>query len=131
LAASLLDQTPPSKEAHQVWFSKRLADPNTRIWIIESHGAAAGQIRFEDKGADIEVSISLDRAYRGRGIARTGLLMALKEVKIFWPRRRLTAKVRHGNISSQRLFRSCGFAIAERTAEIAIYAADLDQGADE
>ena len=80
-------------ENHLKYFKKHMQD----IRIIEVNGEAAGDIRMDDE----EVSIRLDKKFRGQGIGYA----ALKE--IIEPN--MIAKIVDGNIASFRLFIKLGF----------------------
>jgi UDP-2,4-diacetamido-2,4,6-trideoxy-beta-L-altropyranose hydrolase len=54
--------------SHFDWFRRRLADPGCRFRLLTLDGGLAGQVRYERTGDGVaEVSISMDRAARGRG----------------------------------------------------------------
>jgi RimJ/RimL family protein N-acetyltransferase len=99
-------------EAHLAWYQGRLADPGTRIWILEADGAAVGQIRYErdDRGRAAEISFTVGAAHRGRGYgaALVGLTrdLAVAELGV----EELVAISFAENEASRRVFLRAGFA---------------------
>jgi RimJ/RimL family protein N-acetyltransferase len=96
-------------EVHEAWFARKLASPDTRIWILEADGVPAGQIRVERTGSDAKISFSVDRTMRRRGVGRRLLAMAgpvaCRELGV----RRLVGFVKAENTASQRAFEEAGF----------------------
>jgi RimJ/RimL family protein N-acetyltransferase len=109
LAASLDTAAPVAWQDHERWLTARLADPGTRLWIVERDGAPVGQVRLQDKGDGPEVAIYIDPAARGGGIAGAALDHALGEGALAWPGATAIARVRLDNARSQRLFERAGF----------------------
>lgn len=118
-----------ASDEHENWWYRRFHDPDTKIWVLEVDGQAAGQIRYgrvavdceacpsvpsrhcckweADKQAEIATSI-LPR-YRGRGYARI-LLTATMPWACEWLKvDTLVALVLRKNYASRRLFRRAGF----------------------
>lgn len=121
LAASLDTHAPVTRDVHEDWFEARLADPLTRIWIIERHGDPVGSVRIQDKGDGPEVAIYIDTPARGAGIAGTALGLALDEAHTVWPGSEAIARVRTDNTASQRLFAGAGFVLLQRADDHLIY----------
>ena len=96
-------------DEHWRWFQRRLCDGGCRIFVGEyGPGQALGQVRFEQNcPGEAVVSISLDRSFRGRGLAPILLEAAMEEVQeeveIFH------AYIRPDNRPSRRLFESLGY----------------------
>jgi UDP-2,4-diacetamido-2,4,6-trideoxy-beta-L-altropyranose hydrolase len=121
LAASLDTGTPVAWDVHKGWFDARLADPRTRIWIVERDTAAVGGIRLQDKGDGPEIAIYIDAPARGAGIAAAALGLALDEAHSVWPSSAAIARVRPENAASQRLFERAGFALRHQGDDHLIY----------
>jgi UDP-2,4-diacetamido-2,4,6-trideoxy-beta-L-altropyranose hydrolase len=121
LAASLDTNAPVARDVHDGWFEARLADPHTRIWIVERDGEAVGSVRFQDKGDGPEVAIYIDESARDAGVAGTALGLALDEAHAVWPGREAIARVRPDNAASQRLFGRAGFAQQQRAQDHLVY----------
>ena len=121
LAASLDTHEPVAREKHEGWFAARLADPNTRIWIVEQDSAPVGSVRFQDKGDGPEVAIYIEASAREAGIAGSALGLALEEARGVWPGREAIARVRPDNAASQRLFECAGFVQQRQVSDHLIY----------
>lgn len=121
LAASLDTQAPVARDVHEDWVATRLADPLTRIWIVEQDDAPVGSIRFQDKGDGPEVAIYIDAPARDAGIAGAALGLALDAARVVWPGAQAIARVRPDNVASQRLFGRAGFALQRQASDHLIY----------
>lgn len=98
------------RATHVAWLGRRLADPDTRLFIAEAGGEAAGYVRFDGRdGGGCEVSIALAPDHRGQGLARPMLGEGCRLIRAERPQRPITARVRPGNAASNRLFLACGF----------------------
>lgn len=108
---------------HQVWFPKALKDENKIMLIITVDGQDVGPVRFDRDGKDGApvVSIHVAGEYKGKGIGRQALDLAMAEVKNRWKPDRLLARIRRNNEVSLRLFAAAGFAHAHDEGEIAVY----------
>ena len=91
---------------HARWFTGSLSSSATRVLIAERNGIPAGVVRFDQHGADCEVSITVAPGLRGSGIGRHMLRAACEQTT------NLFAVVRDDNQASRRLFESCGFTAA-------------------
>ena len=99
-----------SFEDHGRWFARRLADPDTRIWILEGRsGVPVAQVRYERAGGAAEVGISVSRADRGKGHGTAILIatadLAARELGV----RELVALVLPDNLASVRIFEKAGY----------------------
>jgi UDP-2,4-diacetamido-2,4,6-trideoxy-beta-L-altropyranose hydrolase len=106
--AMSLDRGAVSFDDHRTWFERSLRDPARVILIGERDGAKIGMVRYDPDGAgDAAVSVNLNPAWRGRGLAAA--LLAQSEQELPGGVKRLTALVRRENIPSLRLFESAGY----------------------
>ena len=94
---------PVERPAHNAWFARVLKDPAVSLFIGEIEEGPVGMVRF-DHGAETEVSINLNPAFRGRGLSYALLAAGLAEVggMVF-------AEIKDGNAASRRLFERAGF----------------------
>ncbi len=95
---------------HLEWFKSKLKDPNIIIYIgLDNRGKPFGQVRFEIDSREAEISVSIDKEYRGKGygsrlIKKTCLsLFASTEIET------ISANIRIGNEKSIKSFKKVGF----------------------
>jgi RimJ/RimL family protein N-acetyltransferase len=101
------DQGEVEEAAHVAWFARAIADSARTLLIGEVDGGKVGMVRI-DRGAETEVSINLNPAYRGQGLSVPLLMAALAGVPDVW------AEVREENAASIRLFERAGFELRDR-----------------
>jgi len=121
LAVKFDTQGPIPWETHAAWLAARLVDPDTGLWIIEQQGQPVGQVRFERREAGLEVDIFVTPEARGRGVALRMLAAAARSCAGRWPGLPLVARIKTGNVASERLFAAAGFVLAERRDDHAVY----------
>jgi methionyl-tRNA formyltransferase len=104
-------------EDHARWFSAKLADPRSRIYIaIDPDDAPIGQVRVDtrdDRTAEIDFSVASPA--RGRGVG-AALLRALPSMVEGAERVTLVGRVKRGNQASAAAFASAGFEKAPQDA---------------
>lgn len=108
---------PISWEEHQAWFTGKLDDPNSLILIAEylekNSWVPVGQVRFDPSGV---ISIALDEAFRGRGIAAGILQKSLDYYEQIRPNNsELIAYIKSQNVASINLFTRADFVLVEET----------------
>lgn len=99
-------------EEHERWLAARLGTPTMfRIFIAEDQtGAPIGQIRFAREGSAAIIDYSIDRAFRGRGLAPALLRAGTRRIFAIWPDiDSVTGQVKPDNIASVRSFLAAGF----------------------
>ena len=100
-------------DQHLSWFAARLADPECRIWVLETAEGPSGQLRLEGSVLGAEVSIYVAKKFRGRGIAAAALAEAAAHARKAYNHGRLLARIRRDNSASIKLFHDAGFAITD------------------
>jgi UDP-2,4-diacetamido-2,4,6-trideoxy-beta-L-altropyranose hydrolase len=125
--ASLEAQNPIAWNHHRAWFAARLADPRTRIWMIEVDRRAVGQVRLQDKGEGPEIAIYVEPGSRREGVAVRALAMALVEARLIWPGRDAIARVRAENAASRRLFERARFTPRRTAAEALLFTHPIER----
>lgn len=115
---------PVSWADHSAWLTRALGDPSRSIYIAElvdpGGSSAVGMCRFdmEEPAGPAEVSINLNPAHRGRGLA-AGVLRAA--IDRFCADRGahvpLAATIRRANVASMRIFQRTGFVPVSQDAE--------------
>ncbi len=99
-----------STEQHHRWFQSRLANDACRIYILETEsGSAIGQVRFEFEELHWSIDYSLDASFRGRGLGRVALSVAISALTREMGSVPLVACVKAENLVSARVFESLGF----------------------
>lgn len=97
-------------ETHKVWYAKKLASSDTRIWILELRQVPVGQIRYDRINLETaQISFSVTPGYHGKGIG-TKLLevssaSAYRELNARW----LQGIAFSSNVASARAFLKAGF----------------------
>lgn len=101
---------------HKLWFKKCLNNyDNCRVYIVETvEKNPIGQVRFNKiLNSTWEVDFSIDRFFRGKGVGKISLLMAMKYHKQQFPNANFMARVKRENYASQKVFNSLGFSSQE------------------
>lgn len=108
-------------ENHQDWFRCKLQDEGCYLYVLEACSVAIGQVRFDLVSEVSTVSFSLDVAFRGKGIGREQLRIAMlafigdcQDVKF------INAVVKTDNIASNKIFSSFGFCLYESNQNLGL-----------
>ena len=101
-------------EAHVRWLTRKLAEPECALLIVEDAGLPVGQVRLERESDAAEIHIALAPEARGRSIGRRALRAAVAETPALLGVRRVQARVREENHPSLRAFTAAGFHIVGR-----------------
>ncbi len=102
-------------DRHVAWFAAKRGDPACRFYIgLDPDRVPLGQIRFDGRGPDVEVSVSLDPKFRSRGYGSALILAASRKVLDDDRVQRLHAYVKPGNEPSVRAFLKAGYRDAGR-----------------
>ncbi|UOQ70366.1 UDP-2,4-diacetamido-2,4,6-trideoxy-beta-L-altropyranose hydrolase [Hymenobacter cellulosilyticus] len=96
---------------HLQWFTRRLTDPDSFLYIFEREGTAVGQVRIEFSDSVGTIDYSVATAYRGRGLGVALLRRALGQLRRDKPGQwALEGQVKASNLPSCRVFQRLGFA---------------------
>lgn len=98
-----------SLETHQKWFEQKLNSKNSTYWIAEWDGKPIGQVRFERKNDEHEVSIVIAKAHRGQSLGHQALSQACDQYARENGIDEIQAFVRADNPASLKLFEKTGF----------------------
>lgn len=91
---------------HVRWFSQRIVDITSPIWIIEHLGEPVGTVRIDAReGVNARISIALAERARGHGIGKKAIQLACTR----WCGA-VVAEIHPSNARSRACFTSCGFA---------------------
>jgi UDP-2,4-diacetamido-2,4,6-trideoxy-beta-L-altropyranose hydrolase len=96
----------PAWPEHLAWLKQRLGDLGSLLNIVLVDEIPAGVLRLDRQvGGAFEVSILVDPAVQGKGIAHA----ALRAARRLLPSVPFQAEVHRDNVASRRLFSSCGY----------------------
>ena len=104
-------------DEHRDWFAAVVDDPGRRIWIAELAGRPVGQVRVDVEDGCGTVSISIDAAARGQGLAAPVLAALHGRLSTDEQVTRLVADIAADNLASQRAFARVGYEAVDRTGE--------------
>jgi RimJ/RimL family protein N-acetyltransferase len=106
-------------EEHITWLTRVLADETIALWVAEHDGAPAGQLRFDGLGgAEVEITISLDRERRGQGLGPAVILAGVDWLAERQPDVTVVAEIRPENAASRAAFARAGFTPAGERGEM-------------
>lgn len=107
---------------HQLWMRAKLDDPNCLFFICDNAGIYVGQIRLDISGQQGLISYSIDKCQRGKGYGKQMLLLLEAEIEHSpeWAGKitEFVARVKYGNLPSQKCFERLGFTKIELTEYI-------------
>lgn len=117
---------PISAETHHRWFHGRLANPASRLFIVESgNGVALGQVRFDLDEGNWRIDYSLAPMLRGRGLGRPLLEAALTMLASERAGDAVIGEVKMINVPSRRVFESLGFRTHSQNSDVVEYRREL------
>lgn len=123
-------------ELHVAWFTRKLADANTRLWIARPPGAPVsdpalsdsrvpnagsetgaplGQVRFDLDGSTSTISVSLDASRRGKNLGALLIWSACQKHFRESAVETIHAFIKPDNAASIRTFEKAGFEPAGKT----------------
>jgi UDP-2,4-diacetamido-2,4,6-trideoxy-beta-L-altropyranose hydrolase len=95
---------------HIEWYRKKLASPDTCIWILELDRVPVGQIRYDRIGLDMaDIGFSVVHRYRGRGLGTSALFLSSRLACEKLQVKRLRGIAFSSNNPSARAFTKAGF----------------------
>lgn len=109
---------------HRIWFRNHLQNQDgCRLYIVETtDGVALGQVRFERQNLAWEVHYALAPVFRGRGLGRALLEVALQKLRADMRGVLIFGQVKGGNQPSRKVFESLGFETQPNAGEgVAVY----------
>jgi UDP-2,4-diacetamido-2,4,6-trideoxy-beta-L-altropyranose hydrolase len=95
----------PSAEEHALWMTRTLEDAGALAYIILMDGLEAGHVRLNNRESHWEISILIDPAYHGMGVA----LAALNFLHRLHANKLIRAEVLPDNVGSLALFAKAGY----------------------
>ncbi|GAB5552443.1 MAG: UDP-2,4-diacetamido-2,4,6-trideoxy-beta-L-altropyranose hydrolase [Saprospiraceae bacterium] len=128
-----LNSEPITFDTHTTWFTKKIQDPNTIMFILMRESIPLGQIRFEIIQKKASITYSIDQSFRGRGLGKKILkfgiqaLIRVKKDQI----KEIVAKVKTSNPASNKIFTQLNFELSQIEQhpdfDLNIYTYDLNQ----
>lgn len=107
---------------HLKWFNNKVASQNSHLLICYKYESPVGQVRFDiSESNEAEIDISIAKEHRGKGLGKTMLKAAIEYEKCMNGIRTFVSEVKEDNISSNKLFTSCGFSLTNQSNRINYY----------
>ena len=103
-------------EKHGRWFTKRLADTKSPLWIVEENKLGVGVVRLDQVPGYTKISIALTPRARGRGVGKKAIAEACKQ----W-NKPIVAEIQPDNMASRACFEACGFMKVATTPTLLTY----------
>lgn len=102
---------PISREDHVRWYRTRLRNPmGCKLFIVETAtGVPVGQVRFDNRDGEWEISYTVAPAFRARGVGRVMLEATLRELD--QDSGAIIGRVKPDNVPSRRIFEALGFSL--------------------
>jgi UDP-2,4-diacetamido-2,4,6-trideoxy-beta-L-altropyranose hydrolase len=108
--AASFSSAPIPWETHLAWFAEKVGQNRSLLFIAENEdGLAFGQIRFDLKGGEAELNLSLAKEKRGIGLAVPLIEAGVRELLAGTECERVHAFVKPQNTASARAFEKAGF----------------------
>jgi len=102
-------------EDHKKWFERKIADKNSKFYLILKKNEFVGQVRFDITGDRALISISVTQDFRGKGYS--GKVLKLSCNKLFFDSNSVNyieAFIIPSNISSIKIFEKSGFILEDK-----------------
>lgn len=105
-----------SWDTHVAWFEGKLESVSSFLYVCEYSGRPVGQLRFEAKEDKYLVNFTIAPEWRGKGFGDILLKLSLEQLeKDLGFRPSVSAWVKEGNESSQRIFQNLAFVQTDTT----------------
>jgi UDP-2,4-diacetamido-2,4,6-trideoxy-beta-L-altropyranose hydrolase len=107
------NQEPIALDVHAEWFTKKINDSTSVLYIFEYKKVPMGQVRF-DLRSETLISYSIDKMFRGRGWGLLALKMAITNFeKEYQLKTKIVGYVKQDNTGSNMIFKNLGFVQVE------------------
>lgn len=100
-------------EEHEQWFRRAMRDPYVQILILCLGETPVGNMRFSIDGSCATLSYNIDYRYRGHGLGRELIRMAVIYAYKFLNLSVLQAETKRDNVASQKVLLESGFQLVE------------------
>ncbi len=99
-------------QEHTDWFSRKVEDKKALLLVFENEeNIPVGQIRIEQKTDENIIGISIDKNFRGLGLAVPMLTSACEVFFTEFQAKNIHAYIKKTNLASLHSFRKAGFEI--------------------
>ncbi len=99
-------------QEHINWFSRKVEDKKALLLVFENEeNIAIGQIRIEQKTDENIIGISIDKNFRGLGLAVPMLTSACEVFFTEFQEKNIHAYIKKTNLASLNSFKKAGFEI--------------------
>ena len=95
-------------QEHQLWFKRILKSRTSRLFIMETNGIAAGQLRLDWDGDGAVISYSIAKEFRGQHLGKEILRLAERAAPILHIYKLKAVVLKH-NVRSRNLFLKLGY----------------------
>jgi ribosomal-protein-alanine N-acetyltransferase len=97
-------------QEHTNWFLKKLNDKNALLLVFENEEKiTVGQVRIEQKSNENIIGISIDKNFRGLGLAMPMLEISCKIFFEAFQEKNINAYIKKSNLASLKSFQKAGF----------------------
>jgi len=105
------NQEPIAWQPHLEWFSRHLASPDTKFYLLLENNEPVGQIRYDrdESGNSAEISFSITKENRGRGFGTEILRLTVARAAGDLSCREIIGFVIEDNAASSKAFLRAGF----------------------
>lgn len=94
---------------HIAWFTSRLKNKQTALYVFERKGKPIGQVRLDKSNNEATIDYSIDKNYRGKGFGEIILKQALLKYRKDNPKLSIFAFVKKNNTASNHVFLNLNF----------------------
>ena len=110
-------QEPILLAVHQDWFTRKIANDHSYLYVLEKQGVPAGQIRFDIiENGIAEIDFSIAPEFRGQGLGTKLLRFGVEALKSDTPLSLVVqGVVKKSNIASCQAFVRAGFVEQDST----------------
>jgi len=85
---------------HLMWFNQKMNDPKTKMHLFFNEKVPISILRLEENNDSINISFSVDKNHRGKGIGGYMIAFALRK----YPKKQFSASVIENNKHSNNIF---------------------------
>ncbi len=107
------NEDPIPWEEHKEWFSRKLSDPSSTLFVGEDEERPVGQVRFDSEDSAAVISVVVDSEKRGEGYGTELITRGTERYMQMTDDSRVDAFIKKGNEASIRAFEKAGYQLCE------------------